>query len=135
MLSSCSNSCSSSCCFLYRQTEKWPNKLVMQLIPQSLLVRKLFFFNTVTECVIIQKSNVTILCLRFLSSSKKCTSFDGFLFNNTWLFFYDDVLRAIFTQKNIWVPKIDSNTQPSDRQWDALTIELLGTLGNSRTSS
>ena len=37
-----------------------------------------------------------------------------------------DVLRAISTPKNIWVPKRDSNPQPSDRRWDALTIELLG---------
>ena len=29
---------------------------------------------------------------------------------------YDDVLRAIFTQKNIRVPKRDSNPQPSDRR-------------------
>ena len=38
---------------------------------------------------------------------------------------YDDILRAIFTQKNIWVPKRDSNPQSSDRRWDALTIGLL----------
>ena len=33
---------------------------------------------------------------------------------------YDDVLWAIFTQKNFWVPKRDSNAQPSDRWWDTL---------------
>ena len=41
---------------------------------------------------------------------------------------YDDVLRAIFTQKNIWVPKQDSNPQPSDRRWYPLTIELIHNL-------
>ena len=39
---------------------------------------------------------------------------------------YDDVLRAIFAQKNLWVPMGDSNPQPSDRRDDALGIELLG---------
>ena len=38
----------------------------------------------------------------------------------------DDVLRAIFTHKNVWVLKRDSNPQPYDRRWSDLTIELLG---------
>ena len=32
--------------------------------------------------------------------------------------------KLFFTQKNMWVPKWDSNPQPSDRRSAALAIEL-----------